>query len=120
MDIGHVDQRRDVAHRVKGMVLHQMRIGGMGADDEAKGMAIGIGAHNGFRANQPCRAGAVFNHHVLAQRFLQGRRDHACNDIRGAGRRPGYNEADGPCGDPGALRARNAGRGQGRCSSSQK
>ena len=112
MDIGDMDHRRDVAHRIKGVVLHQMRIGGMGADDEAEGMAISIGPHNGFRADQPRRAGAVFDNDILAERFLQGRRNHAREDIGSPGRWPGHDEADGTCGHPGALRAQNTRRGK--------
>ena len=79
-------------------------------------MAIGLGTRQGLGGDRATGAGFVFEHHVLAQAFLQLHGQGAAQQIRAAARGVGNQQLDGAV----RPRGRRCGLGPGRACGAQQ
>ena len=87
--------RHEVGQRVVADLGVDGRVGGRGRHrGHAQHVAVGRGLDHLERADRAAAAGLVLHQHLLAQFLAQAGRDDARDDVGGAARREGHDQAD--------------------------
>ena len=103
-DHAHARDGHEVGARIEGQVAIERRVDCQPPDRAHQdGVTIGRGTHDMLGGDVAMRAGAVLDHHGLAEKRLHLRRHQARGDVGGAARREAHDEADGAAGE-GILR----------------